>query len=78
MRLNKDAEVQALCLLAYWMNHDALNQSLADLIFEYALVGNSSYALTASMRLIKEEEQKRQVITITGGLWPTQIAPYYH
>ena len=65
-RLNKDAEIQALSLLIYWMESDAVTAAGSDLIFEYIHGGSGSHAATASLRLINEEESVRKVIGLSG------------
>ena len=60
-RLNKDAEVHALCLLIYWMKNEVVTSSGADVIFEYMHGGTGSYAVTTSLRLCGEDDKKRQV-----------------
>ena len=65
-RLNKDAEIQALSLLIYWMESDAVTAAGSDLIFEYIHGGSGSHAATASLRLINEEEKGRKVEGLSG------------
>ena len=60
-RLNKDAEVHAMCLLIHWMKDDVVTRSGADLVFDYIHCGIGSFASTTTLRLCSEEDKKRQV-----------------
>lgn len=65
-RLNKDAEIQALSLLFYWIENDAVTAAGSDLIFEYIHGGSGSHVAMASLRLINEEENVRKVMGMSG------------
>ena len=49
-RMNKDAEVQVLCLLAYWLNDLDFNASCADLCFEFSSYGVGSKQSTSTLK----------------------------
>ena len=66
-RLNKDAEIQALCLLIYWMQNEDVTAAGSDLIFEYMHGGVGPRAATAALRHINEEETARKVTTEMEG-----------
>ena len=65
-RLDKDAEVQALCLLIYWMRDRTVASAAADLVFVYVHGGRASHHTTSSMKLIDAEEGSREVIGLSG------------
>jgi hypothetical protein len=65
-RMNKDAEVHVLCLLAYWLKSDEVNNACADLAFEFQWGGVGSKAKTGTLKLIDEDDKKRKVQGLCG------------
>ena len=59
-RLNKDAEVHALCLLIFWVKTPDLVKLATDLQFQYVHGGSGSQSSTCSLRLINKEERQRK------------------
>ncbi len=62
VRLNKDAEVHALCLLVYWLQSPGILVCARDLTFELMHGGLGSHARTATLQLINADEAKRKVM----------------
>ena len=60
-RLDKDAEIQALCLLIFWTKAQAFIDAAADLVFKYVHGGQGSDSKAYSLKLINQEETKRKV-----------------
>lgn len=63
VRANKDAEVDALCLLMYWCRHDKaltarLNMIAADLAFEGRAMGDDTNFFWAKRNLMEAEENR--------------------
>ena len=76
-RLDKDAEIQALCLLILWTDgHKALLDVAADLVFKYVHAGLGSSKKAYTLRLIDEEEGKRKVRINTHQRGIHSIAPH--
>ena len=65
-RMNKDAEVHALCLIAYWVQSEAVTKACADLAFEFQQGGVGSKAKTGSLKLIDDDDKKRKVQGLCG------------
>ena len=70
VRANKDAEVDALCLLMYWCSNDKaltarLNTIAADLIFDGRAMGDVSKVFSAKLNLM-EAEESRDVIGVSA------------
>ena len=61
VRLNKDAEVQAMCLLIYWDQTPELMNAAQDLIFEFVHGGIGSRSRSATLKLIDAADSKRKV-----------------
>ena len=59
-RLDKDAEIQALCLLIYWTKSKAFIDMAADLVIKYVHAGLGSSSKAYTLRLINKEEDKRK------------------
>ena len=66
LRADKDAEVQAMCLVAYWCNNSRVSDAFADLTFEFRHHGSGSRSLTATLKLAENEDKKRSVIGLSG------------
>ena len=60
-RLDKDAEIQALCLLIFWTKSQAFLDVAADLVFEYVHAGQGSSSKAYTLKLINGEESRRKV-----------------
>ena len=60
-RLNKDAEIQALCLLIYWTQAPAFVGLATDLVIKYVQAGSASSSKAWTLRMINGEESKRKV-----------------
>ena len=75
-RLDRDAEIQALCLLIHWTDgHRALLDVAADLVFKYVHAGLGSLKKAYTLRLINEEERKHKVRINTHQRGIHSIAP---
>ena len=69
MRANKDAEVTAAALIAYWYSADTANESgmliikdqLSDLVFDARRMGTGSKFHSEMMKLVAKEERLREV-----------------
>ena len=66
IRADKDAEVQTLCLVAYWCKDSRVSAVFADLTFEFRYHGSGSRSLTATLKLAENEDKKRSVIGLSG------------
>ena len=66
IRADKDAEVQAMCLVAYWCKNPAVSEAFADLTFEFKNHGVGSRALTATLKLCENENNLRSVLGLSG------------
>ena len=60
-RLDKDAEIQALCLLIFWTQAKAFVDVAADLVFKYVHGGLGASSKAYTLKLINSEESKRNV-----------------
>ena len=60
-RLDKDAEIQALCLLIYWTKAQAFVDIASDLVIKYVHAGAGSSSKAYTLRMINSEESKRKV-----------------
>ena len=61
-RLDKDAEIQSLCLLIFWTEGcKAFTDVAADLVLKYVHAGLGSAKKAFTLRLIQGEENKRKV-----------------
>ena len=67
-RLDKDAEIQALCLLIYWTEAKAFIDMASDLVIKYVHAGHGSATQAYTLRLINQEETKRKV-RIASTIW---------
>ena len=70
-RANKDAEVDALCLLMYWTSDDRqitekLIQLASDLVFQGRHLGSGSKVFGAKLELINAEEKSREAMAVSG------------
>ena len=66
IRADKDAEVQTLCLVAYWCKDPKVSAAFADLTFEFRELGLGSTQVTATLNLVDNEDKLRRVICIIG------------
>ena len=62
IRLDKDAEVNALCLVIYWTKSPDVLDGATDLIFEFMRGGLGSRSQTKALKLINTEESKRKAM----------------
>ena len=67
-RLDKDAEIQALCLLIYWTEAQPFIDIASDLVIKYVHAGCGSSGKAYTLRLINLEESKRKV-RIASMIW---------
>ena len=66
IRMNKDAEVQVLCLLAFWLKDADLNAPCADICFEFSSYGVASKQSTSMLELIDFDEEERAIQGVNG------------
>ena len=66
IRADKDAEVQAMCLVAYWCKVPQVSEAFADLTFEFRYNGTGSRSLTATLKLSENEDKLRSVLGLSG------------
>ena len=66
IRADKDAEVQAMCLVAYWCKIPQVSEAFADLTFEFRYNGTGSRSLTATLKLCENEDNLRSVLGLSG------------
>ena len=60
-RLDKDAEIHALCLLIYWTEAQPFIDIASDLVIKYVHAGCGSSGKAYTLKLINLEESKRKV-----------------
>ena len=75
-RLDKDAEIQSLCLLMYWTKANAFADMAADLVVKYVHAGLGSVHKAHTLRLINKEENKRKV-RVASMVWNPFLFPWY-
>ena len=75
VRANKDAEVDALCLLLWWAKDTqeeapdvflALRETCTDLVFDGQKLDTGSKLYSAKFSLIVQEEKLREVMAVSG------------
>ena len=71
VRVDKDAEVDGLCLLMHWCSDDAqlserLKAVAADLVFDGRRMGDGTKVFAAKFDLMNQEEKKREVIGVSS------------
>ena len=66
IRVNKDAEVHLMCLIAYWAQDARINAAFADLTFDFQNVGLGTKQKTATLRQLDNEEKLKTVASISG------------
>ena len=75
-RLDKDAEIHALCLLIFWTKHQAFVDMAADLVFKYVHAGQGSSSKAFTLQLINSEESRRKVRINNHRCGIHSIAPH--
>ena len=75
-RLDKDAEVQALCLLIFWTKSEVFAKVAADLVFKYVHAGQGSNSKAYTLKLISTEESERKVRANNHRCGIHSIAPH--
>ena len=75
-RLDKDAEIQALCLRIFWTKSQAFVDVAADLVFKYVHAGQGSSSKAFTLQLINNEESRRQVRINNHRCGIHSIAPH--
>ena len=75
-RLDKDAEIQALCLLIFWTQAKAFVDVAADLVFKYVHGGLGASSKAYTLKLINSEESKRKVRINNQRCGIHSIAPH--
>ena len=71
MRANKDAEVDALCLLMYWNSRNSEVQSrlialVSDLVFHGRRLGAGSKVFAAKFELMNADEKSREAMAVSA------------
>ena len=66
IRADKDAEVQTLCLVAFWCKNEQVSAACADLTFDFRALGLGSKQRTATLKLLDVEDKFRAVMGISG------------
>ena len=71
MRANKDAEVDALCLLMYWNSQNRQVQSrlialASDLVFHARRLGAGSKVFAAKFELMNADEKSREAMSVSA------------
>ena len=74
IRADKDAEVQTLCLVAFWCQNEQVSAACADLTFDFRALGLGSKQRTATLKLLDVEDKFRAVMGISG--W-RKVAMYH-
>ena len=66
IRADKDAEVQALCFVAFWCKNPRVSEACGDLTFDFRELGLGSKQVTATLKLLDNEDKLRSVMGISG------------
>ena len=66
IRADKDADVQAMCLVAYWCKDPRVSDVFADITFEFRYHGIGSKSMTATLKLSENEDKLRSAIGLSG------------
>ena len=74
-RLDKDAEIQALCLLIFWTKAKPFIDLASDLVIKYVHTGLGSKSKAYALRLINKEEAKRKV-RVASMMWNPILPPW--
>ena len=65
-RVNKDAEVHTMCLLAYWLQTPEILDACADLAFDFQSVGTGTQQAIFTLHLLDDEDKQRNIAGISG------------
>ena len=74
IRADKDAEVQTLCLVAFWWKNVKVSAACADLTFDFRALGLGSKQRTATLKLLDNDDKFRTVIGIIGWRKVSMVA----
>ena len=73
--LDKDTEVQTLCLLIFWTKAQAFTDIASDLVIRYVHGGLGSNSKAYTLRLINKEEAKHKV-RVASMMWNPILPPW--